>query len=126
MPARLAVAGVSAPHYTAIEPSSPPKGRACLACRATWLSAHGVSRLPEEELARLFVYRRLRIDLFALLVGTYHSGPLTDRFEPALEMRKVLELLLLTLVRHDPRIARHVSNRVSAGNVLTVREPAIE
>src|SRR4051794_11299064 len=41
------------------------------------LSAHGRSRLPEEELARLIIDRRLRIDLLALLVGTHHRGPLT-------------------------------------------------
>src|SRR3984957_12640692 len=57
------------------------------------------------------------IDLRRPLVGLDHRRPLLDGFEPTLQIRKVGQFLTLALPRHDPRIARHVGDRVIAGEI---------
>src|ERR1700733_700709 len=56
----------------------------------------------------------VRIDLLDHGVGALNRGPGADRFEPALEVREILDPLALALMRHDPGIARHVGDAVVA------------
>src|ERR1019366_9416248 len=53
---------------------------------------------------------RIGIDLLGLAVGPHDGGSGTHRLEPSLEMRKVVDLLALALMRHDPGIARHIGD----------------
>src|SRR6266404_6718510 len=81
---------------------------------------HHRGGLSEQQLA-LFVGadRRLaviRIDLLGPGVGAHRRRPLADSLEPALQMREVVDVLALVLVRHDPGIARHVGDRIVAGD----------
>ena len=69
---------------------------------------------------------RRGVDRLGLLVGLHRRGPRPDRLEPALEVGEVLELLALPLVRHDPRIARHVGDRIVAGDEVAVGQPLVE
>src|ERR1700738_3014226 len=57
-----------------------------------------------------------RVDGGGLLVGAHGGGPVVDRLEPALEVREILELLSLPLVRHDPRVGRDIGDRVLTGD----------
>src|SRR5437588_10821217 len=59
---------------------------------------------------------QIRIYLLRLGVGTFDRRAGTDRFEPALELREIFQLLALALVRHDPRVNRHVGDRIVAGD----------
>src|SRR5581483_1236468 len=99
---------------------------------ATFFQQPTVSRphcrgaLAEQELPCLVIDDRLGADRFALLVRRDHPTALAHRLEPALEVREVIEVLLLTLVRHDPWIARHVRNRVRSGNEIAARELLVE
>src|SRR5579863_5562759 len=65
------------------------------------------------------------IDLRRPFVGLDHRGPRFDRFEPALEMRKVGDVLTLALPWHHPGITRHVGNRIIAGEEWPVGEPLV-
>src|SRR5216683_4656460 len=44
----------------------------------------------------------IRIDLLRLGVGALGRGTDLDRFQPALQVRKLLDVLALVLVRHHP------------------------
>src|SRR5262249_58949267 len=46
----------------------------------------------------------IRVHRFCLLVGPLDRGAPTDRFEPALEVREIGDVLALPLIRHDPGI----------------------
>src|ERR1700692_4104913 len=63
---------------------------------------HHRGGLPEQQLALfLGADRRLseiRIDLLGPGVGTQRRRPLADGFEPALQMREVVDVLALVLV----------------------------
>src|ERR1700682_3139139 len=86
--------------------------------------------LPEQQLALcLGADRRLaeiRIDLFGHRVGAHGGRPLADSLEPALEMRKVVNVLALVLVPHHPGIARHIRERIIAGDELAIPETLVE
>src|SRR2546426_12194694 len=66
------------------------------------------------------------IDRLCLLVGAHDCGARADCFEPALEMREIFELLTLALVGHDPGIARHVGDRIIAGEERAIGELLVE
>src|SRR6266446_779049 len=68
----------------------------------------------------------VRVDRLRLVVGAHHRRPRADRLEPALEMRKIPELLALPLVGHDPGIARHVGDRIVAGDEGAIGKPPVE
>src|SRR3954447_19614431 len=91
---------------------------------------HDGSGLAEQQLAFFLGSDRrlavIRIDLLGLGVGAHGGGPLADGLEPALEMREVVDVLALVLVRHDPGIARHVGNGVIAGDELAIGEALVE
>src|SRR5262249_52677902 len=89
-------------------------------------SAHHGGSLPEQDLARLLGDARRRVDRLRQLVNLHGRGPRLDRLEPALEVGEVLELLALPLPRHDPRIARHVGDRVFAGDEIAAGELLVE
>src|SRR6266436_5218403 len=86
--------------------------------------------LPEQHLALfLGADRRLaeiRIDLFGHRVGAHRGRPLADGLEPALEMRKVVDVLALVLVPHHPGIARHIRDRIIAGDELAILQAFVE
>src|SRR5829696_10216734 len=82
-------------------------------------SAYDGSGLAEKHLLRGVRHRRTerRVDLLRLFVGADRRRAGLDRLEPALQMREVVEVLALALMRHDPGIGSHVGNRVGAGDV---------
>src|SRR5438874_5174527 len=51
--------------------------------------------------------------------------PYTTLFR-SLEMREVVDVLALVLVRHDPGIARHVRDRIMAGDEFAIPEALVE
>jgi hypothetical protein len=54
-------------------------------------------------------------------------GPRGDRKEPALKVWKSLKVLLLAPPRHNPRVGRHVGDRVRvAGGEIAAGKTAIE
>src|SRR4029453_19580349 len=57
----------------------------------------------------------IRVDRLRLLVGALDRRSRLDRLEPALDVGKILELLALALVRHDPGIDRHVGDGIVSG-----------
>src|ERR1700681_3831667 len=90
--------------------------RRALSSASSASSAHGIGHrcrgLAEQDGA-LFggpYAGRIGVDLLGFLVGPHDGRPAAHGFEPALEMRKVVYLLALALVRHDPGIARHVGD----------------
>src|SRR5258706_12759730 len=82
----------------------------------TFQLLHHRRGLAEQQLALfLGADRRLaviRIDLLGQRVGARRRRPLADGLEPALEMREVIDILALVLVRHDPGLASHVGARI--------------
>ena len=90
-------------------------------------SAFSSSPLPEQNLLCFFGHpRRRRVNGLCQRVGTLHCFASLDCFEPALEVRKVIEILALPLMEDDPRIASHISNRIFSGGKLAIGEPFIE
>src|SRR6476620_3374714 len=91
---------------------------------------HHRRALAEQDLAFLLraVDRlaEIRIDLLRLGIRALGRGPGTDGFQPALQMRKVVDILILVLVGDDPGIARHVGDRIIAGDEFTVGEALVE
>ena len=63
---------------------------------------------------------------FTALVGANGRRAAADGREPASEIREVVELLALRLVRHDPRIGRHVGDRVRTRHELAVGEAIVQ
>ncbi|CFM29709.1 Uncharacterised protein [Bordetella pertussis] len=72
------------------------------------------------------VDRRLGVDPVGQRVGALRGRAGADGLEPALEVRKLVQVLALALVRHDPGIGRHVGDRVVAGDELALRQLAVE
>src|SRR6516165_10746826 len=68
----------------------------------------------------------VRVDRLRLLVGALHRRPRAHRFEPALEVREIGDVLALALVRHDPGIDRHVRDRIVAGDEGAIGEALVE
>jgi DNA-binding Lrp family transcriptional regulator len=83
-------------------------------------------RLPEQNPARRIGHGGLRVDLLGERIGALHRRAGADCLEPALEIGKIRELLALPLMRHDPGIARHVGDRIGAGDERAIREPLVE
>src|ERR1700722_11870444 len=83
----------------------------CLAIKKLFHHRRG---LPEQQLALLLGADRglpvIRIDFLGERVGAHGGRALAGGLEPALEMRKIVDVLILVLVRHDPGIARHVGD----------------
>src|SRR3981189_1438309 len=80
----------------------------------------GPRRLTEQNFSRLFIDRRIGVYRRAALVGAHGGGTGLDALEPAVQMRKVVEILTLRFMRHDPRIGSHVGDGISAGDELAV------
>src|SRR5271154_1315064 len=79
--------------------------------------SRGRRTLAEQMLARLLVHRdggRRWIDLLCLVIGSDRRRARLDHFEPALHIRKIVEVLALVGMRYDPRIGGHVGNRIFA------------
>src|SRR3984893_15476426 len=69
--------------------------------------------LREQDFARLLIagdWRR--IDFGRDGIGALRRGPRFYRVEPTLQMQKIVELLALVFVRDNPRIGRHVRDRI--------------
>src|SRR5439155_17208166 len=69
---------------------------------------------------------RVRVGRLGLLVGALERRPCADRFEPALEVREVRDVLPLPLVGHDPGVNRHIRDRVLASDEIAIRQPLVE
>src|ERR1700728_3740945 len=89
-------------------------------------TADSCSRLSEQYAAGGLGDGRLSVYLLSDRIGALHRGPRADRLEPALEVRKVLELLTLPLVGHDPGIACHVGDGIGPGDEFAIGEPLVE
>src|ERR1700748_2079758 len=86
--------------------------------------------LAEQQLA-LFLgaidgLAEIRVDLFRLGIGALGRGPRGDGFQPALEVRKLLDVLALVLVGHHPGIAGHVGDRIVAADEFAVRQALVQ
>src|SRR5215831_10285195 len=68
----------------------------------------------------------IRVDRLRLLVGALDRRPRAHRFEPALEVREVGDVLALAFVRHDPGIDRHVRDRVVAGDEGAISQALVQ
>src|SRR5947208_9957907 len=92
-------------------------------------SPHHRCGLPEQNLALfLGTDRRLaeiRIDLFGLGVGALGGGAGLDGLKPALHVRKLLDVLALVLVAHDPWIRGHVGDRIVFRDELAIGQTLI-
>src|ERR1700676_371929 len=90
--------------------------RRTLSSASSASSARGIGdrccRLAEQDRAlfRSADAGRIGVDLLGLVVSPHDGRPGPHGLEPTLEMRKVLELLALALIGHDPGIARHVGD----------------
>src|SRR5450756_2535873 len=91
---------------------------------------HHRGGLAEQQLALFLGADRglaeIRIDLLGPGIGAHGGGALADGFQPALQMREVVDVLALVLVRHHPGIARHVGDRIVAGDEFAVGETLVE
>src|SRR5260221_6817892 len=85
-------------------------------------------RLPEQDLA--FRVRDLAvaraIDILLAFVDALHRRPYPDGLEPAPQMREIIQVLAMRLMRHDPGIAGDIGDRVIAGNGPTIGEALVE
>src|SRR6185312_1765812 len=83
--------------------------------------------LPEENRPRFLGDRGLRVDLSRPCICAHRGRPGLDLVEPALEVREIIQALLLLLVRHDPGIGGDVGDRVGpAGNIGAIREAMVQ
>src|SRR5258707_6020016 len=63
----------------------------------------------------------------AFLISAHRCRSSAHRLEPAPQVLKIVQVLLLTLPRHDPWIGRHVGNRVIVpGEINAASEPSIQ
>src|SRR5215216_2064475 len=85
-------------------------------------SAYDGSGLAEKHFLCGVRHRRAerRVDLLRLFIGAHRRRAGLDRLEPALQMREIVEILPLALMRHDPGIRSHVGDGISAGDELAV------
>src|ERR1700694_4267001 len=82
--------------------------------------AYDVLALPEQYLLCFLVGgNRLGIDFLRQLVGADSGLSRLDRLLPALQVREIVEVLLLPF-RHHPGIARDVGDRVLADDEFAV------
>src|SRR6516165_6475097 len=82
--------------------------------------------LTEQQFLSFLSHRRATGPWRPLLIGTHHRGARPHRLEPALEVRELVEVLLLALPRYDPGIGCHVGDRVVACNPVSTSEVTIE
>src|SRR5215207_1008193 len=75
-------------------------------------SPHDRGGLPEEHLLGVLRHRGAdgRVHFLRLLIGPDRRRARLDRLEPALEVREIVEVLPLALIRNDPRIRGHVGD----------------
>src|SRR5437773_2582447 len=67
-----------------------------------------------------------RVDRGGLLVGAHGGRTVVEGLEPALEIREIIEILSLRLVRHDPRVGRDVGDRELAGDERALGETLVQ
>src|ERR1700730_7613983 len=88
---------------------------------------HTCRCLREQDLARLLIAGDwCRIDLGRDGIGAPRRGPRTYRVKPTLQMQKIVELLALVFVRDNPRIGRHVGDRIIPRHNGAVGSTSIE
>ena len=68
--------------------------------------------LPKEYFFMLVADHCLALIGRSFRIRLDSGRPRSDRIEPALHVRKVIEVLLLYGVLHDPWIARHISDGI--------------
>src|SRR5208282_6336366 len=83
-------------------------------------------RLSEKDALGLLRDRRLRVDLFCLVIGAHNCRPRLDALKPSLQVWKVLQLLSLAFVGNNPRVSRHVGDGVLARNERAISKALIE
>src|SRR6516165_5927344 len=86
----------------------------------------GARSLAKEYALRFLGDGVSSVDGRRLLVGAHRRRALADAFEPALEVREILEPLSLRFVGHDPWVAGDIGDRVLPGNVGTVPQAVVE
>src|SRR5215467_14976644 len=68
----------------------------------------------------------IRIDLPGDRVCALHRRSFLNPFEPAFEIRKIIEILTLPFVQDNPRIASHVGDRIIARDKFTIGQTLVE
>src|ERR1700694_4210202 len=67
-----------------------------------------------------------RVDGGGFLVSAHGGRTVVDGLEPALQVREILELLSLRLVRHDPRVGRDIGDRVLTGDERALGQTLVQ
>src|SRR5882672_9357411 len=84
--------------------------------RARCISGPSARGLAEQHAPRLFGEGGPgvdgRVDGGRLVVGAHGGRSVVDGLAPALQVREILELLSLRLVRHDPRVGGDIGDRI--------------
>src|SRR5271165_5818672 len=88
-----------------------------------WPGSRG---LTKQHFAGLRGHFRRRVESGAARVGPDRRRAVAYRFKPALQIRKIREILPLRLVGHDPWVGGHVGDRIIAGEEIAFLEPPIE
>src|SRR5215212_2170252 len=96
--------------------------------RALCSRCHRPGRLSKQDFPLFFCPDpwRIWIDFFGKLIGALCRWTCLDALKPALEMRKLADILALSFVRHNPRIRGHVRNGIIAGDELSIGESLVQ
>src|SRR5471032_2515459 len=104
----------------------------CLLNGGGWRTArsatHRAGVLAEQQLAGIGVHGWRGVDGARQGIRAHRRRPLPDALEPCLQRREVGQILALLLMRHYPRIARHVGDAVlvAADVVAAIGQLVIE
>ena len=82
--------------------------------------------MSEENFFGFFGHRLCRVDGLSNGVCSLHCIASLNRFKPALDVGKVIEVLALPVVQNDPRITGDIGDGVSARDELAIGQTLIE
>src|SRR5436309_12091512 len=86
----------------------------------------GSPALSEENFFGFFGHRLTCIDGLSNGVCSLHCIASLNRFKPALDVGKVIEVLPLSIVQKDPRITGHIGDGVSARDEFAIGQALIK
>src|SRR5690242_6559773 len=100
--------------------------RAPPAAARTQLALRSAGGLSKEDASRLLGDGVLRVDRGGPCVGAHRCRSFANALEPAPQVRELLEALTLRLIRHDPRIAGDIGDRVVPRQVAAIAQTLME
>ena len=82
---------------------------------------------PADSIPTLFTEKSLHgLVASGALISAANRRPFRHEMKPALSVRKFTQILLLSLVQRDPRIAGHIGNAIFVCNVGVLTKPTIQ